>query len=638
MRVYYYDGTSFTEDFSASGAWGYSGIGDFGVHNGILYASNSSPVGVVYQRNGDHAWSIVGGAPDAGSWASGLASYNGDLYTGTGSIGGEAKLWRWTGSAWTLIKNFRRDYSLNQDSVSRLAVAHGKLHVSLAGQGSPSPLFTYDGNSVETSLTMNECPFTLVTTINGTVWVGSCGGRVFFNEGSSWMPTGLTGSDRSSDFAEYDGSVYVGTSNEGRIYRTEYTPVNATPTPTVTATPTRTPTPTGSPTPTATRTPTPTPTSTPSVSDAHVRIAPASKSVSLSAGAFTLNLTVADVTNLAAYQTDLTYDPAIVNVTAVDLGAFLGSTGRTAVPIGPTIDNTAGKVTFGAFSFGSPPAVSGAGTLATITFQPKIVGSTVLHLQTTGLSDPNGNAISVATEDGQVQILNCFGDFNGDNKVDIFDLQRVAGHWNCRTGQACYDAQYDTEPDGDIDVFDLQRFAAAWGTTCVAAAGQAPSRPAYDPAAHVGSFTASSLSLLPPTRRVAAGTVFTHTVRLQDASNLGAFQATATYDRAIVQAEAVTIGPFLSSTGRTTVPVGPTIDNTTGKVTFGAFTFGSQTGASGAGELAYIRFRAQAIGQTALTFLEADLGDPQGDPLAVGSQTGATVSVGGSVYLPLVLR
>ena len=58
-----------------------------------------------------------------------------------------------------------------------------------------------------------------------------------------------------------------------------------------------------------------------------------------------------------------------------------------------------------------------------------------------------------------------------------------------------------------------------------------------------------------------------------------------------------------------------------------------------AGELAYIRFRAQANGQTTLAFQEAGLSDPQGEPLTVGSQTSAEVSVGGgNIYLPLVLR
>ena len=368
---------------------------------------------------------------------------------------------------------------------------------------------------------------------------------------------------------------------------------------------------------------------------------PAVKRTNLSAGALTVDLTVEDVTNLASFQTDLIYDPAIVSVSSVSVAAFLSSTGRTVAPVGPTIDNLAGKVTFGAFSFGSPAGASGAGTLATITFLPKSVGATALRLQATTLSDPAATAISVTTADGRVEIQNagCFGDFNGDNKVDIFDLQRAAGHWNCRMGQACYDVQYDTEPDSDIDVFDLQRFAAAWGTVCTPTAARQSGRWVLNLAALPKTTAAAGLSLLPASIQVAPGAVFTETVRLQDAANLGVFQATLNYNPAIVRVEAVTIGPFLASTGRTAVPVGPTIDNTVGKVTLGAFTFGSQPGVSGAGDLAVVRFRAVANGQTTLTFHEAGLSDPQGEPLTVGSLTGATVNVDVSkVYLPLVLQ
>jgi hypothetical protein len=303
--------------------------------------------------------------------------------------------------------------------------------------------------------------------------------------------------------------------------------------------------------------------------------------------------------------------------------------------VGPTIDNTAGKVTFGAFTFGSQAGVSGAGMLAVIAFQPQTVGTTILRLQNSGLADPNGNAIAVTTEDGQVQVTNCFGDFDGDNDVDIFDLQRAASHWNCRTGDACYDAQFDTESDGDIDVFDLQRFAAAWGTTCTTA--PQATRPAFDLAALPDATVAAGLSLLPANARVAPNEIFTEAVRLQDAMNVGAFQTTLTYSPTAVQVEGVTIGPFLGSTGRTGVLVGPTINNVTGQVTFGAFTFGSQAGASGAGDLAYVRYRAQAAGMTSLDLRETLIGDPQGNALPVGDQMGASVTVGMPTYLPLLL-
>jgi hypothetical protein len=410
-----------------------------------------------------------------------------------------------------------------------------------------------------------------------------------------------------------------------------------TPTPTATPTVTRTATNTSTATRTSTNTPTatPTPTGTVPPNAARIQLAPAIRYANLSGGAFTVDLTVENVANLAGFQADLLFDPAIVSVNSVSLGAFLGSTGRTVAPVGPTIDNTAGKVTFGAFSFGGQAGASGAGTLAVISFQPRAIGATALRLQATGLSDPTGNALPVTTADGQAQIVNCFGDFNGDNKVDIFDLQRAAGHWNCRTGQACYDAQFDTEPDGDIDVFDLQRFAAAWGTVCTAQAAEAS---ALAFIVKPGSLTAADLSVLPSSRRVAPGAAFTQTVQIGNATDAGAFEATMVYSPTVAQVEAVTVGPFLGSTGRAAVPVGPAIDNVAGSVTFGAFTFGGQAGAAGSGDLAYVRFRAQQAGQTVVGLHAAGISDPQGNALPADVRAGAEITVAAlKVYLPLVL-
>ncbi|MGB9872617.1 MAG: VWA domain-containing protein [Anaerolineae bacterium] len=370
---------------------------------------------------------------------------------------------------------------------------------------------------------------------------------------------------------------------------------------------------------------------------AKVKVSPASKRVPLSGGTFTMDIVAQDVTNLAAYQVELTYNPAIVHVTAVTPGPFLGSTGRTVSPVGPVIDNAAGIVRFGAFTFGAQPGVNGTGVLATITFQPRARGTSNLHLQNLQLADPNGNPLSATTEDGQVEVVSCFGDFDGDGDVDIVDLQRAASHWNCRSGDACYDVQFDTEPDGDIDVFDLQRFAAAWGTTCPTTYGSAQGRIT----SQITEQTAVGLQMLPATVLVSPGDLFTLTVRIENASDIGAFQTDVVYDPAIVQVEGVTAGPFLSSTGRTVSPLGPDIDNIAGRVVFGAYTFGSQPGASGSGELAYIRLRGQGIGRSVLDFQHTGISDVQGNPLYLGNLEGSTVTVSSQLFktwLPLLLK
>ena len=359
-------------------------------------------------------------------------------------------------------------------------------------------------------------------------------------------------------------------------------------------------------------------------SPATVKVSPASKRAPLSGGTFTIDIVAEGVSNLGGYQVEMTYNPTIAQVTAVMPGPFLGSTGRTVSPVGPTIDNMSGLVRFGAFTFGTQAGVNGTGVLATITFQPQTRGTSALHLQNLLLTDPSSNLLSAGTEDGQVEVVGCFGDFDGDNDVDIIDLQRAASHWNCRMGDACYELQFDTEPDGDIDVYDLQRFAAAWGINCTTTQAR---QPAGSTSSGIGA-TAVGLRLAPASVQVIPGDVFSLTVQIQGATNVGAFQTDVSYDPLVVQVEGITLGAWLGSTGRTISPLGPIISNTVGRVTFGAFSFGSQAGASGSGDLATIRLRAAGVGQTRLSFERAGVSDTRGEPLTLGNLEGCNVTSG----------
>jgi RHS repeat-associated protein len=54
------------------------------------------------------------------------------------------------------------------------------------------------------------------------------------------------------------------------------------------------------------------------------------------------------------------------------------------------------------------------------------------------------------------QTEGCFwADPDCDQDVDVQDLRLDAEHWNCASGEGCYDAVYDRDSDGDIDVVDL---------------------------------------------------------------------------------------------------------------------------------------------------------------------------------------
>jgi len=201
------------------------------------------------------------------------------------------------------------------------------------------------------------------------------------------------------------------------------------------------------------------------ISTSVVWIDPPEKSVYPNSEPFTITVAISDVVDLAGFQFTMAYSPTVVHVEDVVLGDFLESTGRTASPVGPVIDNEAGMVTFGAYSFGTEPAPDGSGVLATMTLSPHASGESALHLQNVQVGNTVPEAIPVSTQDGHVRVC-IFGDVNCDCRVDIVDIMLVAIHWNTFVGDPDYDPTYDLDGDGDIDIMDILLVAAHWGETC----------------------------------------------------------------------------------------------------------------------------------------------------------------------------
>lgn len=85
---------------------------------------------------------------------------------------------------------------------------------------------------------------------------------------------------------------------------------------------------------------------------------------------FTVTLMVEGAVDLAGYEFDLGYDPALFEGLDAEDGGFLDDEGRTVSPIPPQIDNEAGLLSFAAFSTGTTEAgVDGTGPLAVITMK-----------------------------------------------------------------------------------------------------------------------------------------------------------------------------------------------------------------------------------------------------------------------------
>lgn len=127
----------------------------------------------------------------------------------------------------------------------------------------------------------------------------------------------------------------------------------------------------------------------PTDSNPTVRVDPPTSTVQ-SGDDFTVTVMIDDAENLGGFEFTMVYTPTVVHVDDVGLGDFLESTGRTAITVGPVIDNVSGGVDFGGAAFGMMPGPDGTGSLATITLTAVYSGHSGLVLDSVQVGDING--------------------------------------------------------------------------------------------------------------------------------------------------------------------------------------------------------------------------------------------------------
>ena len=147
---------------------------------------------------------------------------------------------------------------------------------------------------------------------------------------------------------------------------------------------------------------TPTPTST-TVPTTTVWIEPTQSTVTVGES-FNVSVMIDEASDLSGFEFSLLYITTIVTVDNVTVGDFLGSTGRTVSPVGPTIDNQAGRVSFGAWTLGSAPGPNGTGVLAIVTLTTQGVGISPLDLQDVMVLDTAGGSQEATVEDGSAVV------------------------------------------------------------------------------------------------------------------------------------------------------------------------------------------------------------------------------------------
>jgi len=125
---------------------------------------------------------------------------------------------------------------------------------------------------------------------------------------------------------------------------------------------------------------------------------------------FQINISVSQVSDLAAWEFKLYYLNHYLNATQIQEGPFLKTAGQTSFFVKNFTDNynsTHGMIWAFCTLIGQGSGATGNGTLATITFKAKQAGTATLQLAETDMLDSQmpPNHITHTTEDGTIDIV-----------------------------------------------------------------------------------------------------------------------------------------------------------------------------------------------------------------------------------------
>jgi len=154
---------------------------------------------------------------------------------------------------------------------------------------------------------------------------------------------------------------------------------------------------------------------------------------------FTVEVKIAKVKNLYAYQFKLKWEPGFLGVTNVTEGPFLNASGTYRTYFVPKIYNEPDPMGVSSYIYvactllGEPAtaAASGNGTLATIKFIVNDAGNTSLHLHDTLLLNSMLIEISHGMEDSYFQCEECIvidQAFVSDERPDVGSVQTIGFH------------------------------------------------------------------------------------------------------------------------------------------------------------------------------------------------------------------
>ncbi len=187
---------------------------------------------------------------------------------------------------------------------------------------------------------------------------------------------------------------------------------------------------------------------------------------------FTLRLTTANITDLAGWQSDIVFDPALLKANTVTEGSFLKqSSGRTFFQKG-TINNTKGKITGIKAARTSIGGAKGEGILLSVRFAAIANGRGRIVLRDFRAGSSAGKTISATPPETMIVVERSAPTFpawdvNADGITNATDVQLVTGALGQKPPK---NPRLDVNDDGVVDGKDLALVAEHLGEKAAPAA------------------------------------------------------------------------------------------------------------------------------------------------------------------------
>jgi len=137
--------------------------------------------------------------------------------------------------------------------------------------------------------------------------------------------------------------------------------------------------------------------------DSILSIQPSNTSIAVGS-TFAVDVNISNVSDLYAFQFDLTFTPGLLSAISITEGSFL-SGGGPATFLPGTINNATGTITFNAGTLIGPiSGVNGSGTLVIIDFKALAAGTSPINIANITLLDSTLSSMSSTAANGAAMV------------------------------------------------------------------------------------------------------------------------------------------------------------------------------------------------------------------------------------------